>query len=106
MLSSQEPVGISPNRIKGLIKSAARYLPDLDTAQVKFEEFWSGFRPCSPDGLPIIGKAPQLANLTIATGHAMMGLSLGPITGKLISEIIAKEETSLDLTPFSPSRFG
>ncbi|GIU07313.1 MULTISPECIES: FAD-binding oxidoreductase [unclassified Shewanella] len=106
VLSSQEPVDISPNRIKGLIKSAARYLPDLDTAQVKSEEFWSGFRPCSPDGLPIIGKAPQLANLTIATGHAMMGLSLGPITGKLVSEIINKQKTSLDLTPFSPQRFG
>ncbi|ABZ75442.1 FAD dependent oxidoreductase [Shewanella halifaxensis HAW-EB4] len=106
VLSSQESSGISHNRIKGLTKSAARYLPDLDTTQVDPKEFWSGFRPCSPDGLPIIGRAPQLANLTLATGHAMMGLSLGPITGKLVSEIIAKEETSLDLTPFSPQRFG
>ncbi|ABV86140.1 NAD(P)/FAD-dependent oxidoreductase [Shewanella pealeana] len=105
VLSSQESLGISQNRIKGLTKSAARYLPDLDTAQVKSEEFWSGFRPCSPDGLPIIGRVPQLANLTIATGHAMMGLSLGPITGKLVSELISNEETCLDLTPFSPSRF-
>ncbi|MCL1108134.1 FAD-dependent oxidoreductase [Shewanella schlegeliana] len=105
VLSSQESSGISLNRIKGLTKSAARYLPDLDTTQVKSEEFWSGFRPCSPDGLPIIGRVDTLANLTLATGHAMMGLSLGPITGKLISEIITKEKTSLDLTPFSPSRF-
>ncbi|MGS0680193.1 NAD(P)/FAD-dependent oxidoreductase [Shewanella sp. 125m-7] len=105
VLSSLETLGISQNRIKGLTKSAARYLPDLDTSQVKSEAFWSGFRPCSPDGLPIIGKADKLANLTLATGHAMMGLSLGPITGKLVSEIIAKEETCLDLTPFSPLRF-
>ncbi|GIU31416.1 FAD-binding oxidoreductase [Shewanella sp. MBTL60-007] len=106
VLSSQESSGISHNRIKGLTKSAARYLPDFDTSQVDPKEFWSGFRPCSPDGLPIIGRADKIANLTIATGHAMMGLSLGPITGKLVSEIINQEQTSLDLTPFSPSRFG
>ncbi|MCG9730074.1 FAD-dependent oxidoreductase [Shewanella sp. Isolate13] len=106
VLSSQESSGISHNRIKGLTKSAARYLPDFDTSQVDPNEFWSGFRPCSPDGLPIIGRADKFANLTLATGHAMMGLSLGPITGKLVSEIINQEQTCLDLTPFLPSRFG
>lgn len=105
VLADQESRGISPNRIKGLLKSVSRYLPDFDISQVDPTQFWSGFRPCSPDGLPIIGRVPEFSNLTLATGHAMMGLSLGPITGKLVSEIITDDVHSVDLAPFSAQRF-
>jgi D-amino-acid dehydrogenase len=54
--------------------------------------------------LPYIGKSSKCENLTIATGHAMMGWSLGPVTGKLVSEIISNKKTSLDLKPFHPDR--
>ena len=63
-----------------------------------------GLRPCSPDGLPYIGRTTTYKNLTIASGHAMMGWSLGPSTGKLVSEIISDKKPSLDLSPFHPER--
>ena len=55
-------------------------------------------------GIPYIGKTSLYNNLTFATGHAMMGWSLGPATGKLVSEIISNQKTSLDLTPFHVER--
>ncbi len=63
-------------------------------------------RPCSPDGLPYLGRTAKFSNLTIATGHAMMGLSLGPITGRLISEILSGEEPSLPITLLNPDRYA
>jgi len=105
VLANQERRGISQNRIKGLLKSAARYLPVFKAENIDQSQFWSGFRPCSPDGLPIIGRCHPYTNLTVSTGHAMMGLSLGPISGKLVSEIITGSKTSVDLAPFDPNRF-
>ena len=64
----------------------------------------SGLRPCSPDGLPYIGRSRAVKNLVFATGHAMMGWSLGPATGKLVSEIITEKKLSMDINPFSPDR--
>jgi D-amino-acid dehydrogenase len=63
-------------------------------------------RPVSPDGLPYIGKSSKCKNVTFATGHAMMGWSLGPVTGKLVSEIISDKKTSLEISPFSVDRFS
>lgn len=105
VLANQERRGISQNRIKGLLKSAARYLPAFKSENIDQSQFWFGFRPCSPDGLPIIGRCHPYTNLTVSTGHAMMGLSLGPISGKLVSEIITGSKTSVDLAPFDPNRF-
>jgi len=63
-----------------------------------------GLRPVSPDGLPYIGKPKNIDNLTIATGHAMMGWSMGPATGKLVTELISGDKTSMDISPFDPQR--
>lgn len=106
VLAAQESRGLSSNRITGLLRSASQYLPAFDSRAIDRSQFWSGFRPCSPDGLPIIGPAPNIDNLTIATGHAMMGLSLGPITGKLVSELITGSTPSIELAPFLPNRFN
>ena len=70
------------------------------------KEVWYGFRPCSPDGLPYIGYAKEVENLLVAGGHAMMGLSLGPATGKLIAELARSRNTSLDISAFDPNRFS
>ena len=67
---------------------------------------WRGPRPLTPDGLPIVGRAPRRARVILATGHCMIGLSLAPITGKLVAELAGGRPPSLDLTPLSPSRFG
>jgi len=60
---------------------------------------------CSPDGLPYIGPVQNFDNLILATGHGMMGVSLGPATGKLVAEVLSGQAMSLDLAPFSPERF-
>ncbi len=69
-------------------------------------EVWRGFRPMSPDDLPFIGRSRSYDNLILATGHSSTGMTHGPITGKLVAQIIAGEEPDLDLTPFSPARFS
>jgi D-amino-acid dehydrogenase len=67
---------------------------------------WSGLRPVSPDGMPYIGRTQRWKNLTVATGHAMMGLSLAPATGRIVSELLAGEESSVKLDLMSPDRFA
>ncbi len=96
---------ISMNRVKGIVDSIPNYYPEMKVEMPKQEEVWHGLRPCSPDGLPYIGRSSTINNLIIATGHSMMGLSLGPGTGKLISEMIDKEKTSISIKPFFIDRF-
>jgi D-amino-acid dehydrogenase len=93
------------NRVKGIVDSIPLYYPELNVALPKQEAVWCGLRPCSPDGLPYIGRLTPLQNVIVATGHAMMGLSLGPATGKLVAEIVNEEKTSMDIQPFNPRRF-
>jgi D-amino-acid dehydrogenase len=97
--------GISMNRVKGIVDSIPKYYPDMNVAVPDVKDVWHGLRPCSPDGLPYIGRSSQIKNLTIAAGHSMMGLSQGPGTGKLVSEILNQEKVSIGLTAFSPERF-
>jgi D-amino-acid dehydrogenase len=66
---------------------------------------WMGARPCTPDMLPIIGRAPRHADLWLAFGHAHHGFTLGPVTGRLIAEMLTGEETFVDPAPFAPDRF-
>ena len=66
---------------------------------------WNGLRPCTADGLPIIGALPGTSNAFVATGHGMMGVTLGPATARSIGELIDGETTTMDLAPFSPDRF-
>jgi D-amino-acid dehydrogenase len=96
---------ISMNRVKGIVQSIPKYFPDLAPAVPQVKDIWFGFRPCSPDGLPYLGSFKDLDNLTIATGHGMMGVSLGPATGKLVSELVNGKSTTMNLAPFSASRF-
>ncbi len=96
---------INMNRVKGIVNSIPNYYPDMKVTMPKKEAVWHGLRPCSPDGLPYIGRSAKISNLVLATGHSMMGLSLGPGTGKLVSEIINREKFSINLTSFNPERF-
>lgn len=96
---------ISMNRVKGIVDSIPKYYPGMQVNMPKKEDVWHGLRPCSPDGMPYIGKMVNLKNVTIATGHSMMGLSLGPGTGKLVAEIISGEKLSIGIKAFDPERF-
>lgn len=97
---------INMNRVKGIVESVPKYFPDLHPALPAEKEVWFGFRPSSPDGLPYIGRSEKYDNLIIATGHGMMGLSLGLATGLLVSQIAKETTTQIDITAFSPDRFN
>jgi D-amino-acid dehydrogenase len=97
---------INPVRVQGIIRSVPKYFPDFTAKDFEGIKPWCGLRPCSPDGLPYIGRTRRYANLSIGTGHAMMGLSLGPITGKLLAAIISGEKPSIDLTLVHPDRYA
>ena len=98
---------IRKERVEAIAQSAKQYYPELEITKEEKAAAKSGLRPVSPDGLPYIGRSKVCDNLIFATGHAMMGWSLGPATGKLVSEVINGSPTSMDITPFSPDRrFG
>ena len=97
---------INPARVRGIVKAATRYFPNFKISDFDGIEPWVGLRPVSPDGMPYLGKVPSLDNLVVATGHAMMGLSLGPVTGKLVTELLLMRRPSIGLDKLSPSRFS
>jgi D-amino-acid dehydrogenase len=105
---TMEIAGISHNinkvRVEAIANAVTKYYPSIKVTQEEKNNAASGLRPVSPDGLPYIGKSSKCFNLTIATGHAMMGWSMGAATGKLVSEIIAEKKTALNLLPFHPDR--
>jgi D-amino-acid dehydrogenase len=97
---------ISPVRVRGIIDSFCRYFPKFQPSDFDGIQPWRGLRPCSPDGLPYVGRTAKFDNLSIATGHSMMGLSLGPITGKLMAQVLSGEKTESDISMLSPDRYN
>jgi D-amino-acid dehydrogenase len=95
---------IRKERVQAIANAVKNYYPGIEISAEDMANAKSGLRPVSPDGLPYIGRSKVYDNLTFATGHAMMGWSLGPATGKLISEIVDNEKTSMDIAPFDPDR--
>jgi D-amino-acid dehydrogenase len=92
-------------RMQGIYESARDFYPGLKIDFPPVEKIWTGLRPVTPDGLPYIGKISDFTNVTFAGGHAMLGISQGTGTGKLVSEIIAQKKCSIDITAFNVKRF-
>ncbi len=105
---TMELAGISealdPRRLEAIRASADQFL--VGWRQGKSEEEWAGMRPVTPDGLPAIGRAPGYDNLYVATGHAMLGVTLAPATGVAMAELIHSGNADVDLRPFDPNRFS
>ena len=95
---------INRKRVEVIAKAATHYYPSVQLSAQEIEAATCGLRPLSPDGLPYLGKPQSCENITIATGHAMLGWTLGPGTGKLVSELILNKKTSLELSPYHPNR--
>jgi D-amino-acid dehydrogenase len=95
---------INPKRVEAIRRGAEDYL-DLEIETYPLVELWRGLRPCTPDGLPIIGRSQRIQNLIVATGHCMLGVSQGTMTAKLVAEILLDQEPSLDLDPLRVDRF-
>lgn len=96
-------LSINRNRLDGIIASFCRSFPAFQPRDFEGLEPWSGLRPCSPDGLPYIGRVRGLRNVAIATGHAMLGLSLAPVTARLLVGLHAGDPGDPRL---DPARFG
>jgi glycine/D-amino acid oxidase-like deaminating enzyme len=92
----------SKKRIEYLIKSTKELLPQLE----KHDDEWLGFRPTLPDFLPVLGPSLKNKNIIYAFGHHHLGWTLGAITGKIVSGIVAEEKTNLNLSPYSSKRFN
>ena len=96
---------VDPARVRGITRAIPEYFPDFSADDFRDVPVWSGLRPCSPDGLPYVGRFARYTNLSAATGHSMMGVSLAPVTGKLMAEILSDEPTSIDIHLLSPDRY-
>jgi len=94
---------INERRVVAIKRASARYLDGM--ASAKLIEIWRGFRPCTPDDLPIISRAKRYTNLIVATGHATLGMSLGPITGRLVAQLVADEKTDVEIEALQLERF-
>jgi D-amino-acid dehydrogenase len=94
------------NRVQGILDAVKRFYPDFDVPLPPVEKIWYGYRPCSADGLPYMGRVKKYTNLTVATGHSMLGLSLGAGTGKIIAEIVNNQPTCMDVKSFNVERFS
>jgi D-amino-acid dehydrogenase len=96
---------ISERRTHAIAAAAARYFPALRAQDIAQVRPWAGLRPCSPDGLPYIGRFARYSNLCVAAGHAMLGISLAPITGQLVAQILSGEQPRVAVEPLSPQRY-
>ncbi len=97
---------ITESRVRGIVHSIPRYFPRFSIADFDHCEPWVGLRPCSPDGLPYLGRTSKWENILISTGHAMMGISLAMISGRIVAESIDGVSSKInDLELLSPDRF-
>jgi D-amino-acid dehydrogenase len=93
-------------RVEGILNSVKSFYPAFNIPLPEEKQVWYGYRPCSADGLPYIGRLTSLKNCIISTGHSMLGLSLGAGTGKLVSELVNESPTSIDIKAFDPERYN
>jgi D-amino-acid dehydrogenase len=97
---------VRPERVAQIIAAARSYFPDFRASDFAGIQPWFGYRPVSPDGLPYIGRFARPANLTAACGHAMLGVTLAPITGLLVAETLAGRKPSVEMALLNPDRFA
>ena len=93
-------------RPAALVRSIARYLPDYPAAALEVLPRWAGLRPCTPDGMPYLGMLSSHPNVLVAAGHAMMGVSLAPITGRVVAQLASGKRPDVPLEPLRPERFS
>jgi D-amino-acid dehydrogenase len=94
------------HRVEGIRKAVSQFLPQFILPEVAQENIWYGYRPTSADGLPYIGRIRKWRNVIVATGHSMLGLSLGAGTGKIVNDLVSEQAPAMDLTPFAVERFA
>ena len=98
-------LGINMTRTNAILDAIPSYFGNIERLPAEQGNLWAGLRPVTPDGLPYVGRLRQYSNLIAATGHAMLGISLAAVTGKLVTEIAFGRNPSHDLTLLNPNRF-
>jgi D-amino-acid dehydrogenase len=94
---------INPDRARGIHRSAIRYLPLIEPLHPS--EIWRGLRPCTPDGLPLVGRLNSLNNVIVAGGHDTKGMTLAPLTGQYVTRLLAGQAIGDFEHRLSPARF-
>jgi D-amino-acid dehydrogenase len=98
-------LSVDPKRVEGIVRSVPRYFPEFSESDFTGVAPWAGLRPVSPDGIPYLGRVSHLPNLVVNTGHAMMGLSLAPVSGRLAADLIAGDVPFRPIEAMAPGRF-
>ena len=96
---------VNRRRLHGILKSIGGYFPQLAETDFSGLEVWKGLRPCSPDGMPYIGRARRRENVVVATGHSMLGLSLAPVSGEMVADLITGAAMKYDMALLDPDRY-
>ena len=96
---------VSMQRVQAMLDRTHEALPGFSKVQARKLKIWEGLRPVTPDGVPLIGRTKQIKNLLVATGHAMMGVSLSPVTGKIISDLVIGKSDGLFSDIYRLNRF-
>jgi len=99
-------LSINQRRVDAILKAVPMYLDGIPTPDRAAAKLWSGLRPCTPDGLPYVGRFTACDNLIAATGHAMLGITLAAVTGTLVADLVASRAPGVDLRHLSPDRFN
>ena len=99
-------LSINQRRVDAVSRTPAAYVSEVDTRDMERLEVWAGLRPLTPDGLALLGRSPRYDNLTLAAGHSMIGMSSGPASARLVTQVITGEEPFMDMSPMDPARFG
>jgi D-amino-acid dehydrogenase len=99
-----EDLSVNPRRVEAIVRAARAMLALPEP--LRETELWRGLRPCTPDGMPVIGRARGFRNLWLATGHQMTGLKTAPGTGRLLAELMSGEPPTFDPAPFRADRYG
>jgi glycine/D-amino acid oxidase-like deaminating enzyme len=91
----------SPHRVQKLVEGARAFFPDLGPP----DRDWMGFRPSLPDSLPVIGPSTGGAEVIHAFGHGHLGVTMAPVTARIVADLIAGRAPGIDITPYRPGRF-
>jgi D-amino-acid dehydrogenase len=95
---------VDARRVAAVRKAAQHHVPGVFDGRETIE--WVGMRPLTVDGLPVIGRLPSTDNVFVATGHQMLGITLGPSTGRALADVMTDGRSDIDLAPFDPARFS
>ncbi|QDT12838.1 FAD-dependent oxidoreductase [Planctomycetes bacterium K23_9] len=98
---------ISQSRVRGILQSVPKYFPAFKASDFEGQPVWSGLRPCSPDGLPYLGRTAKWSNLVVSTGHAMMGISLAMVSAEIVANLLSHQTPEIEgLRMLSPDRYA